>query len=113
MTKLEERLKQLLSNFEPFNYGNSDDEQRDAFVEGFKAALELPELKALVVALDKYGNSSEDVAVSMPFDNLDPDDFPIVEEFESGEPEDFGTKARQVITKWRSFVGEVGNEEKL
>lgn len=53
MTKLEERLKQLLSNFEPFNYGNSDDEQRDAFVEGFRAALEMPELKELLEVLER------------------------------------------------------------
>lgn len=118
MTKLEERLNDLADKYTDNNRPRETSEYsgegvyrfkdiEEAYKAGARAVLEMPELKALVVALDKYGNSSEDVAVSMPYDNLDPDDFPIVEEFESGEPEDFGTKARQVVTQWRSFIGEV------
>lgn len=60
--------------------------------EKLKAQLEKAE--AIVKA---YADAVKDqtVNVSIPYDDLDPDDFDIIEEFESGEPNDFGEKARE------------------
>lgn len=105
MTKLEERLKQLLRNFEPFNYGNSDDEQRDAFVEGFRAALEMPELKAVFEALEFYadkknykeGSGCSTFGISFG---------EIIEEPTYAIWDDEGQEASGAIAQWRTFIGE-------
>lgn len=98
MTKLEERLKQLLSNFEPFNYGNSDDEQRDAFVEGFKAALEMPELKAL----EKSIKDSSDIIWGFTKDSKFKGEqrMGIIQIQEN----------KRCLSQWLSFIGDGVNE---
>lgn len=124
MTNLEERLKQLLSNFEPFNYGNSDEEQRDAFVEGFKKALELPELKGLVDVLERslYVRDFEapedsevkslgerigfgallDAAVKGWHQSAKEKGYPPGGAFTVGH---CYTTVKSVLTQWREFVG--------
>ena len=118
MTKLEERLKQLLSNFEPFNYGNSDDEQRDAFAEGFKAALELPELKALFECAEFY-SKIENLGKTVWEDDHRRDGKCWLENFDRYEVRecygptstgDYGIKASDASEQWLSFIGEVENE---
>ena len=59
-----------------------------------KLKVQLERAEAIVKA---YADAVKDqtVNVSIPYDDLDPDDFDIIEEFESGEPNDFGEKARE------------------
>ena len=59
-----------------------------------KLKVQLGRAEAIVKA---YADAVKDqtVNVSIPYDDLDPDDFDIIEEFESGEPNDFGEKARE------------------
>ncbi|KHD88864.1 MAG: hypothetical protein OM95_07040 [Bdellovibrio sp. ArHS] len=54
MTPSDKKASEMANNFKPFNYGNSEEEQRDAFIEGFKAALELEEVKGMEEALKLY-----------------------------------------------------------
>lgn len=60
--------------------------------EKLKAQLEKAE-----EILKAYANCILDqtVHVSIPYDDLDPDDFDVIEEFSSGEPDDIGGKARE------------------
>lgn len=65
------------------------------------AYVKYSDVEGLIEALKAYANAIKDqtVSVSIPYDDLDSDDFDIIEEFESGEPDNFGSKAEQALKK--------------
>jgi len=111
ITPAEKKASELADNFEPFNYGNSDEEQRDAFIAGFRAALELAEVKELEKALESYARGDH-------FQYLGDEDH--APEDVSGEPPNIlfggaegsefqfedGSWAKIKLEAWRSFRGE-------
>lgn len=59
------------------------------------------DIEPLIEALRGYANAITDqtVFVNIPYDEMDPDDFDIVEEFEIGEPGNFGERAQEALQK--------------
>lgn len=62
-SEIEKKINEAASSFEPFNYGNSREEQEDAFKAGAKFILEMPEVREVVEALrrahDCMGNAGQ------------------------------------------------------
>ena len=72
---------------------------------GFRAALESEEVKGLEEALDTYKDDS-DIEICEACRDCVSDIYLVETTVPNLEPENFGTRAKEALTAWRSFRGE-------
>ena len=108
MTPAEKKASELARDYicsEQVNVDDSFTDHKDSFIAGFKAALELAEVKGLEDALDIYKDDS-DIEVCEACCDCVSDIYLVETTVPELEPETFGTRAKKTLTAWRSFRGE-------